>query len=403
MRDAAVGRATTAFIFVTVVLDVLSLGIIIPVLPKLVEQFMGGDTASAAKVVGLFGASWAGMQFVCSPIIGALSDRLGRRPVILASNFGLGIDYVLMALAPSLPWLFLGRLVSGVTGASFTSAMAYVADVTPAERRAAGYGLMGAAWGVGFVLGPALGGVLGAVGPRLPFWVAAGLTLVNATYGLFVLPESLPRDRRKPFSWARANPVGSLALLRAHRGLSGLAGVSALYYLAHHVLSSVFVLYAGYRYGWGPRDVGLTLAAVGIQNVIVQGVLVRPLVARFGERRTMIAGLCCGALGFASYGLADTGARFFLGLPVFAFMGLFGPSVQALMTRRVPPTEQGHLQGVNSSLMGMAGLVGPGLFTLTFARFIGANAPLHLPGAPFLLASVVMVAAAVLGWGVSRS
>src|ERR1043166_2737012 len=243
--------AALAFIFVTVVLDVLAMGVIIPVLPKLVENFLKGDTARAAAIYGLFGTTWAAMQFVFAPVLGVLSDRYGRRRVILASNFGLGLDYIVMAIAPTLGWLFVGRIFSGITGASFTTAYAYIADVTPSEKRAASYGMLGAAFGLGFVLGPAFGGLLGGINPRLPFWVAAGLTLVNAMYGLFVLPESLPLDRRRPVNWKRANPIGSLKLLRSHHELFGLATVLFIFYLAHQVLPSVFVLYTSYRYEIG--------------------------------------------------------------------------------------------------------------------------------------------------------
>jgi DHA1 family tetracycline resistance protein-like MFS transporter len=395
-------RATIAFIFVTVALDVLALGIIIPVLPKLVEDFLGGDTGRAAKVFGAFGTVWALMQFVCSPIMGALSDRYGRRPVILLANFGLGLDYIVMALAPTVRWLFLGRVISGITGASYSTAGAYIADVTTPDKRAAGFGMMGAAWGLGFVLGPALGGVLGEVNPRLPFWVASGMTLVNAMYGLFVLPESLGRDQRRPFAWRRANPLGSLTLLRSHHELFGLASVSALYFLAHQVLPSVFVLYAGYRYGWSTRMVGLTLAMVGVCSSIVQAALVRPVVARLGERRALLTGLCFGTLGFLAWGLAPHGAQFLLGVPLGALMGLYGPAAQGLMTRHVGVSEQGQLQGANTSIMGLTGLIGPGLFTLTFAAFIGARRDWHLPGAPFLLAAILMVAAIVIAVRVTR-
>ncbi len=395
-------RAALAFIFVTVVLDVLALGVIIPVLPRLVQDFLHGDTARAAEMYGLFGTVWAFMQFICSPLLGAVSDRFGRRPVILASNFGLGFDYMLTALAPNLSWLFIARVISGITGASFSTAFAYIADVTPPEKRAGSFGALGAAWGLGFVLGPALGGILGGVNPRLPFWVAAGLTLVNAMYGLFILPESLPRDRRQPFSWKRANPIGSLRLLRSHHELLSLATVNFLYYLAHQVLPSVFVLYAGYRYGWSATMVGLTLAAVGVGNIIVQGGLVRIIVAKLGERRSMLAGLMFGTAGFVIYGLARAGWLIFAGIPVFAFIGLFGPSAQGIMTRRVSPTEQGQLQGANSSIMGITGMIGPGLFTLTFATFIGRMRNVHLPGAPFLLAAVLMVGAFVLAWRATR-
>ncbi|MGE3342786.1 MAG: TCR/Tet family MFS transporter [Vicinamibacterales bacterium] len=394
-------RAAIAFIFITVVLDILALGIVIPVLPVLVEEFLGGDTARAATVFGLFGTVWALMQFVCAPVLGSLSDRFGRRPVILLSCLGLGLDYVLMALAPTITWLFVGRVLSGVTSASFATAGAYIADVTPPERRAAGFGMIGAAFGVGFVLGPALGGVLGAVDPRLPFWVAGALALLNAGYGYFVLPESLPVEQRKPFSWRRANPLGTLEMLRRHAGLLGLASVAVIYHLVHHVLPSVYVLYVGYRYGWDPRQTGLTLAAVGVMSVIVQGGLVRPLVAKLGERRTLLIGLAAGIAGYLIFGLADRSSTFLMGVPIFGLMGLFNPSLQGLMTRRVAPSEQGQLQGINGSFMGLTGIVGPGLFTSVFALAIGRGAGAHLPGAPFVLAASLLGVAWVVAWRVT--
>jgi len=395
-------RAALAFIFVTVVLDVLALGVIIPVLPRLVEGFVSGDTALAAKIYGLFGGVWALMQFFFSPLFGALSDRFGRRPVILASNFGLGLDYIVMALAPSLGWLFAGRVISGITGASISTAWAYIADVTPPEKRAAGYGLIGSAFGLGFVLGPAAGGILGGISPRLPFWVAAALTLTNAMYGLFVLPESLPKDKRAGFKLSRANPLGALRLLRSRPQLMGLASLNFLYWVAHHSLTSVFVLYAGYRYGWGTKTVGLTLAFVGVASVVVQGGLVRPFVKRFGERAGILTGLSFGAIGFAIYGLAPTAHAFWAGIPVFAMMGLFGPSLQGLMTQRVGPSEQGRLQGANTSIMGITGVFAPSMFALVFASFIGPRAGLHLPGAPFLLASALLAAGVLIAYRVAR-
>lgn len=391
-------RAAVLFILITVALDVLSFGIVIPVLPKLVEQFLSGDTARAAQVYGLMATVWALMQFVCSPIQGALSDRFGRRPVVLLSNFALGLDYVLMALAPTLGWLFVGRMLSGMAASSFSTAGAYVTDVTPPERRAAAFGKVGAAFGLGFVLGPAIGGILGGFDPRWPFWGAAATSLLNACYGYFVLPESLPSERRTPFAWRRANPVGSLALLRSHRELFGLASSGFLMNLAHAVLPSTAVLYLGYRYGWGPSAVGLTLTAVGVCAMVVQGTLVRPITARFAERRSLLAGLVFGALGFSIYGLAPTPFIYCLGIPIMAFWGLAGPSAQALMTRRVSPTEQGRLQGAIASLSGIAGLIGPSVFTQTFAAFIGPQMSWHLPGAPFLLSALMLLTGAALAW-----
>jgi DHA1 family tetracycline resistance protein-like MFS transporter len=395
-------RAAFTFIFITVVLDMLAVGMIVPVLPKLVQMFEGGDTARAAEMYGIFGTVWAGMQFFFAPVLGALSDRFGRRPVILLSNFGLGLDYILMALAPTLAWLFVGRVISGITAASIPTAGAYIADVTPAEKRAGAFGMLGAAFGLGFIFGPAIGGVLGAINPRLPFAVAAGLSLANAMYGLFVLPESLPAERRAAFSWRRANPVGALTLLRSHPELLGLAGSNVLGFLAHEVLPSVYVLYAGYRYGWDTRQVGLTLGFVGICSGLVQGGLVRPVVARFGERRPLLIGLVCGALGFTLFGVATAGPWFLLGVPLVGLWGMAGPASQGLMTRRVQVSEQGQLQGANGSLRGISGMIGPGLFTFTFAQFIGPEADLHLPGAPFLLSTALLLGALALAWRVTR-
>ena len=391
-------QAAVLFILITVMLDMLSFGIIIPVLPKLVEHFTFGDTAQAAEIYGLMGTAWALMQFSCSPIQGALSDQYGRRPVVLLSNLGLGLDYVFMALAPNVSWLFVGRTISGMASSSFSTAGAYIADVTPIEYRAAAFGKMGVAFGLGFVLGPAVGGWLGAIDARLPFWGAAATSLMNACYGFFLLPESLSREQRMTFTWRRANPVGSLVLLRSHRELFGLATSNFLMNLAHVVLPSIAVLYMGYRYGWGSTAVGLTLAAVGMCAMIVQGGLVKIVTAKWGERRTLLTGLLCGAVGFAIYGLASKGWIYCLGIPIMAFWGLAGPAMQALMTRRVSLSEQGQLQGAIASLTGIAGLVGPSLFTQTFALFIGAQADWHLPGAPFLLASLLLLLGTTIAW-----
>ncbi|HLA89466.1 MAG TPA: TCR/Tet family MFS transporter [Gemmatimonadaceae bacterium] len=394
--------AALAFIFVTVVLDVVAMGIIIPVLPKLIESFLHGDTAHAASLFGVFATTGALMAFVCSPFIGVLSDRFGRRKVILLSNFALGLDYIVMALAPTVGWLFLGRVISGITGATWSTAGAYIADVTTHEKRASGFGLLGAAFGLGFVLGPALGGLLGAVDPRLPFWAAAGMTLVNALYGLLVLPESLPPEKRKAFAWRRANPVGSLVLLRSHRELFGLSAVHFIYFTAHNVMPSVFVLYAGYRYGWNARAVGLTLALVGVCTMIVQGALVKPVVAKLGERRALLTGLAFGTVSLLIWGLAPRGVLGLVAVPFGSLMGFYGPAAQGLMSHRVSPSEQGQLQGALASITGVTGMIAPPLFTQTFARFIGPQRAWHLPGAPFLLASLLTVSALVLAWRVTR-
>lgn len=395
--DTVAGRpAAFIFIFVTILLDMLALGLVMPVLPRLVESFVDNDTAVAARVFGLFGTAWAAMQFLASPVLGALSDRFGRRPVVLLSNFGLALDYVLMALAPSLAWLFVGRLISGVTSASISTSFAYIADITEPDKRPAMFGRVGAAFGGGFVLGPALGGLLGGMDPRLPFWVAAGLGLANTLYGLFVLPESLPRSRRAPFRWSRANPIGALRLLSSDVRLASLAVVHFLAQTAHVVLPSMFVLYATYRYGWSEQVVGLTLAMVGICAIVVQSSLVGPVVKRCGERLAIVFGLGAGALGFLIMALAPTGPVCWLSIPVMALWGIANPALQGLMTRRVAPDQQGQLQGAANSVQSIAQLVGPFLFTLTFAYFIGTSAPLLVPGAPFFLAAVLILVAMLI-------
>jgi MFS transporter, DHA1 family, tetracycline resistance protein len=388
--------AAVAFIFVTILLDMLALGLILPILPKLVESFVDNDTARAARIFGLFGTVWALMQFVFSPILGSLSDRFGRRPVVLLSNFGLGLDYVLMAMAPSLIWLLVGRIISGITSASVSTAFAYIADMTPPERRAAVFGKVGAAFGAGFILGPALGGLLGGLDPRLPFWVAAGLSLANSLYGLLILPESLPPDRRAVFRWKSANPIGALSLLGSNRVLAGLSVVNFIAQLAHVVLPSTYVLYATYRYGWTTSTVGLTLAMVGLCAMVVQGAAIGPIVALIGERRALMLGLVCGAAGFVIFGIAPSGQLSWLGIPVMALWGVSGAALQALNTRLVTPEQQGQLQGATSSVQSLSQLLGPLVFTMTFAYFIGEQAPVKLPGAPFLLAAALLLLALVV-------
>ena len=398
-----VRRAALAFIFVTVLIDVLSFGLIIPVLPHLIQQFSGGDTAHAAYWVGAFGMIFAAIQFVTSPIQGALSDRFGRRPVILLSCLGLGLDFIFMALANSLPWLLVGRIISGITSASFTTANAYVADVTSAEKRAKSFGMIGAAFGIGFVVGPLVGGVLGDIDLRLPFWFAAGLALLNFCYGLFVLPESLPKEQRSAtFDWSHANPLGAVALLKRYPQVLGLAAVVFIANLAHYVYPSIFVLFADYRYGWGQKEVGWVLALVGVFSIIVNGLLVGKLVARLGERRALLLGLGCGVIGFVIYGVADVGWIFLLGLPISALWALAAPATQALITRQVGPEVQGRIQGALMSLTAMAGIIGPGLFAGSFGYFISDDAPVRIPGAPWFAAAFVLGIAVLIAWRFAR-
>lgn len=395
--------AALRFVFVTVALDMLAFGLALPVLPRLVEGFLEGDTVAAATVFGVFSFAFNLMQFLVAPVLGALSDRFGRRPVILLSNLGLGLDYVLLALAPSLGWLFLGRIIAGGCAATVSTAFAYIADVTAPEGRAKAMGMVGVAFGLGFVVGPAVGGLLGASDPRLPFWVAAGLSFLNFLYGLLVLPESLAPDKRSArFTLRQANPFGAFALLRGDRVLVGLAAVSFLKNLSHVVLPVVFVLYAGHRFGWDAAMLGFTLALVGICSATVQGVLVGPAVKRLGERRALILGLACGALGYIGFGLAPSPGWFWAALPVFALWDIAGPALQALATRRVGPDRQGLLQGALGSLQGISGLIGPFLFAGSFAFAIGPGAWIGLPGLPFLLAAALVGGAALVAWRSAR-
>jgi DHA1 family tetracycline resistance protein-like MFS transporter len=394
-------KAALAFILVTAVLDIVAMGIIIPVMPALIEEFAGSN-ANAGWINGVFVALWAGMQFIASPIIGSLSDQYGRRPVILLSAAGMAADFALMAVAPNLWWLALGRIITGVTSSAFTTAFAYMADITPPENRARAYGLIGAAFSAGFVAGPVLGGFLGEISPRAPFWAAAAMSGIAFLYGLFILPESLAPENRMKFSWKRANPFGAMMLLRSHPELSGLAVVNFLLYFAHHVFSAVFVLYAAYRYGWGPWQVGVLLALVGVLDMIVQGVIVGPVVKRFGDRATMIFGLFGGAVGIACMGLSPTGMLFTLSMLPNALWGLAMPTLQSLMTQHVSESEQGQLQGANMSVASIAGVASPLFFGAIYAFTVQADSPLPYSGLAFLIAALVLLAAAIIGWAVAR-
>lgn len=397
--------AAVLFIFVTVAIDMLAFGIIIPVLPHLIVELIGGSIAKAAVWSSGFGTVFMLMQFVCSPIQGALSDRFGRRTVILISSFGLGADFIVMALAPVLWLLFIGRAVSGVCAASFSTANAYIADITPREKRAAAFGMLGGAFAVGFIVGPALGGFLGHLWIRLPFWVAAGLSLLNFCYGLFVLPESLPKERRAArINWQHANPMGSLILLRRYPQVFALAAVFFLLALAQFSLNSTYVLYTDYRYDWGPQVVGYTLGIVGLCSGLVQALLVRRWMPWLGERRMMLTGVALLIVGYAVFGLAPTGWTFLAGIPFLCFGGLSGPPAQSMITHEVDPGEQGRLQGALASLQSLAGIFGPALFANVFALFIGSHAPtVRLPGAAFVLASALALAALLLTAHVTRN
>ncbi len=404
---AGPARNAVAFIFITLMLDVLAMGVVIPVLPKLIEELSNASPADAVRLGGWIALTWAIAQFVMTPVQGALSDRYGRRPVLLLSMTGLGLDYILTALAPSILWLFIARILSGATAASFSTANAYIADTTPPERRPQAFGLMGAAFGIGFVIGPALGGFAGAYDARLPFWVAAGLTLLNALYGYFVLPESLPPERRtKSFTFANAHVIASLRLLGSNTQLAGLGAAHFFYAVAHNVYPAVFIWFTMYRYGWSEATNGLALAAVGVASIIVQAGLIGPVVKTLGPRRSMIAGLSFGTAGFLIYAVGPTDISVWIAIAISALWGFYTPAAQTVMTQRVDPTQQGQLQGALGAIMGIASIISPPLYTAVFAAAIDAkDAAQGLPvlGAPFFVAAALLIAALIFAERATRN
>jgi DHA1 family tetracycline resistance protein-like MFS transporter len=395
-----VSRHAITFVLLTVLIDTIGFGIVLPVLPTLIRDLRHAGLDDAARWGGWLAFAYAAMQFVCAPIMGNLSDRFGRRPVLLASLAAFGIDYLVMAFAPTLVWLFVGRVIAGITGAAYGTANAFIADITPPEKRSENFGLIGAAFGVGFILGPAIGGFLSDLGPRAPFFVAATLALANVAYGWLVLPESLPPDKRRPFSFAIANPFGTFGLLAKHPGVPRLAVALMLWMLGHQVLPSVWTYYTMLRFQWDQRIVGLSLAAAGISMIVVQGTLTRVAIPKLGERRAATLGLALGAAGYLVYAAAHEGWVMFAGLAVFALSGLVYPSINGLMSRRAGEDEQGALQGAIGSLYGLTEIVGPIVMTQLFAIFSGASAPFYFPGAPFALSALLTMAAL---WLVARA
>lgn len=378
-------KPALGFIFFTLFLDIFGVGLVIPILPKLVESLQGGNVAAASHTVGALAALYALMQFLFAPVLGSLSDQFGRRPVILSSLFGSGLDYLLLAFAPSLPWFFIGRALNGVSGANITAATAYIADISPPEKRAANFGIIGAAFGLGFIAGPAVGGLLGDHDLRLPFLVAAGMTLVNWLYGWFVLPESLAPENRRKFSWARANPVASLNALRRHPVVAGLSNSFFLLKVSEYSLHATWVLYTGYRYGWTSGEVGLSLATVGVMAAIVQGGLTRRIIPALGEATALRLGLVIGGITMFAYGFATQGWMIYACLVVGSLGGIAGPAMQGLISCNTPANEQGAVQGALTSLGSVAGFIAPLIGTGLFGYFIGPTAPATLPGAPFWL------------------
>ncbi len=391
VRPMSPRKPGLGFITVTLFLDILGLGIIIPIVPRLVESFVGSDLTQASRYTGALTAVYALMQFIFSPILGSVSDRFGRRPVLLCALFGSAFDYLLLAFAPSLAWFFVGRMVSGISGASIGTAAAYIADISPPEKRAQNFGVIGMAFGLGFVAGPLIGGIFGEADLRLPFLLAAGLTLANALYGYFVLPESLSMDHRRPFSWGRANPAGTLRSLAKYPVVLGLALTFFFLNLGQRGLESVWVLYTEHRYHWNIRATGISLAIVGMAAAIVQGGLVRRIIPALGERRSLIVGVIIGVIAQMLYGLATEGWMLYAFLIFGAFGGIAGPAAQGIMSRSVKTTEQGLLQGGLASVSSLTQIVGPLISTNLFGYFISPNAPAYIPGISFFAGALFFV------------
>lgn len=385
-KSAAIG-----FIFITLLIDITGWGIIIPVVPKLIEELIQADVSEAAKYGGWLSFSYAFIQFVFSPLVGNLSDKYGRRPLILLSLFGFSVDYIFLALSPTIWWLFVGRIIAGITGASVTTASAYIADISTDEDRAKNFGLIGAAFGIGFIIGPVLGGVLGHYGSRVPFYTAAALCLINFVYGYFILPESLPKENRRALDWKRANPIGSFKFLKKHPEISGLTTALILIYIGGHAVQSNWSFYTMYRFGWDERMIGISLGVVGLMVGLVQGLLIRWINPKLGDQKSVLYGLLLYAIGMLLYAFSSEGWMMLVFTVPYCLGGICGPALQSIITKNIPSNEQGELQGALTSLMSATSIIGPPLMTQLFYYFTHKNAPFLFPGAPFFLAFLLFL------------
>lgn len=391
-------RAATGFIFITLMLDVTGLGLILPVLPKLILQLIEGDISDASRYGGLLTFTYAIIQFLFAPVLGALSDQYGRRPVLLLSLFGFALDYLFLSFAPTIGWLFVGRAVAGVTGASITTAMAYIADISSAENRAKNFGMIGAAFGLGFIIGPVIGGLLGSFGPRVPFMVAAGLCFLNCLYGYFILPESLSVSNRRKFSFKRANPLGSFRSLARYPGIRGLIFSLFLVYLAAHAVQSNWSYFTIERFGWDEKMIGISLGVVGILVAAVQGGLIRVINPILGNEKSVYAGLLLYAFGFLLFAFATQSWMMFVFLIPYCLGGITGPALQSIITGNVAANEQGELQGIIAGMVSLTSIAGPPVMTGLFSYFTKPGAPVHFPGSAFLLGSVFMLLSACIAY-----
>jgi MFS transporter, DHA1 family, tetracycline resistance protein len=392
-KNAAVG-----FIFITLLIDVIGFGIIIPVMPGLIADLKHVDISTAAKYGSYLTVAYAITQFVFAPVLGNLSDKYGRRPVLLFSLFGFGIDYIFLALAPTYGWLFFGRIIAGITGSSFTTAAAYIADISTAENRAKNFGMIGAAFGLGFIIGPLLGGLLGEYGQRLPFYAAASLALLNWAYGFFVLPESLKKENRRAFSWKRANPAGTLQNLVKFPSVAGLIVSILLLYIAAHAVMSNWNYFTIDQFKWNNKTVGISLAVVGVLVALVQAGLTRFINPKIGNEKSLYYGLLMYSIGMLLFGLATQSWMMFVFLIPYCLGGIAQPALQAVMAGKVPPNAQGELQGAITSTMSLAAIIGPFVMNNLFFYFTHSNAPFYLPGAPFYLGALLMLTSAIIAY-----
>lgn len=395
---ASTRKATIGFIFITLIIDITGLGLIIPVVPKLIEELTGEGISQASEYGGWLTFTFAIMQFLFSPVLGGLSDRYGRRPVLLFALLGLALDYLFLSFAPTLAWLFIGRAISGITGASITTATAYIADISTKENRAQNFGMIGAAFGLGFIIGPVLGGLLGTYGARVPFMVAAALTFINCLYGYFVLPESLKPENRRAFQWSRANPLGTLKRLKKYPALGGLVFSFVLIYLASHAVQSNWSFFSIEKFGWDEKMIGISLGVVGILVALVQGGLIRYINPRLGNEKSVYTGLLLYSIGLFLFAFASQSWMMFVFLIPYCLGGIAGPAIQSIMSGSVPANEQGELQGSLTGLVSLTSIAGPPMMTGLFAYFTKPSAPVHFSGAAFLLGGILMLTSAVIAY-----
>lgn len=391
-------QAAIGFIFITMLIDITGWGIIIPVIPKLIKELIHADISEAAKIGGWLTFAYSITQFVFAPLIGSLSDKFGRRPIILISLFGFSLDYLFLAIAPTIGWLFLGRIIAGITGASITTASAYIADVSTDENRAKNFGMIGAAFGLGFIIGPVIGGLLGQYGSRIPFYAAGILCMVNFLYGYFVLPESLDKDKRREFNWKRANPVGALLSLKKYPKLIGLISSMFILYVASHAVQSNWSFYTIFRFNWDEKMIGISLGIVGLLVSIVQGGLIRYTSPRLGNEKSIYVGMILYTISMVLFAFASESWMMFAFLIPYCLAGIAGPALQSVISAEVLPTEQGEIQGTLTSLMSASAIIGPPLMSTIFYYFTHKEAPFLFPGAPFILASVLMLVATVIAF-----